>query len=820
MQEVKEKNNHKKTEKEHCFHCGELCENSTIKIGDNYFCCLGCKIVYELLKSNDLCNYYSFNNAPGISPKEAGNSTKYKYLEDEDVRRKLINFTDANTSTVTLYIPNMHCSSCVWLLESLFKLNPLILSSKVNFLRKEVSVTYEETGSSLRNVVELLSSIGYEPQINLDSLQKKINKDSDKELYIKIGVAGFCFANIMMLSFPEYLAGNEQVEPFLNQFFNYLTILLSLPVFFYSSIDYFRSALTGLKQKFINMDVPISIGIMALFIRSIFEIITGSGAGYMDSFTGLVFLLLVGKIFEKKTYDSLSFDRDYRSYFPISVTKKLPGDEVSIPLEKLKVGERIIVRNQELVPADSILINGTTHIDYSFVTGESNPVEKKSGDTIYAGGKVIGNIIDLDVIKDVNQSYLTQLWNDDAFKKKRDSKITTLANKVSQYFTMSVISIAATAAIYWMIVNPALVLNAFTAVLIVACPCALALSTPFTLGNTLRIFGKNKFYLKNTSVIEAMAKTNTIVFDKTGTITISKESAIEFVANDNMQNELTKIESGFVYSLVRQSNHPLSQQILKHLGNRDKFNVENFNEYPGDGIEGIINGKKVKLGSFSFTNPGLKEKPDVKNTRVYFLINNKIRGFFNFTNTYRPHLNKIVDKFLHKFDVKLITGDSESEKLTLVKIFKSEDNLFFRKLPIDKLNFIKKFQDIGKKVLMIGDGLNDAGALKQSDVGISISEDVNTFSPASDAILDAEQFHRLKDFMDFSKQSMKIIIASFIISFFYNIIGLSFAISGMLSPLIAAILMPVSSISVILFTTGATTFFARKKELLSARDLI
>ena len=163
MREVKEKKIHNKTENKYCFHCGELCESSTVRIGDNYFCCTGCKIVYELLKSNDLCNYYSFNTTPGISPKEAGNSTKYKYLEDDDVRRKLINFTDGNTSTVTFFIPNMHCSSCVWLLESLYKLNPLILSSKVNFLRKEVSVTYEETGSSLRNVVEILTSIGYEP---------------------------------------------------------------------------------------------------------------------------------------------------------------------------------------------------------------------------------------------------------------------------------------------------------------------------------------------------------------------------------------------------------------------------------------------------------------------------------------------------------------------------------------------------------------------------------------------------------------------------------------------------------------------------------
>ena len=814
METSQQVNIKKKVEQKYCAHCGDVCPNSNVHIGEKFFCCNGCKLVYELLEANDLCNYYSFEETPGNSPKEAGYATKFQYLEDQDVKQKLIDFTDGNTSTASFFIPGMHCSSCVWLLESLYRLSPLVISSQVDFLKKQLSVTFKETPTSLRELVELLASIGYEPQINLDSLHEQVDQDSNKELYIKIGVAGFCFANIMLLSFPNYLAGGSAVEPQLQKFFSALTILLSLPVFFYSAQGYFHSALNGWKQRYVNMDVPISIGILTLFFRSLYEILSSGAHGYMDSFAALVFLLLLGKLFEKKTFDTLSFERDYKSYFPVSVTIKKKNGETTIPLQKLHLGDRMVIRNHELVPADAVMINGNALIDYSFVTGESAPVKKISGDIVFAGGRQVGGAIELDVIKEVNQSYLTQLWNDDAFIKSHQSKVTTLANSISKYFTLVVIMLATLAAFFWLRTNISLALTAFTSVLIVACPCALALSTPFTLGNTLRIFGRQKFYLKNTAVIEALSKINAVVFDKTGTITRAQSSKIEFSPAPDSAAELSAQEAAIIYSLVRQSNHPLSQQIAFQLNQPKTSAVHNFKEHPGEGIEADVQGTKVKLGSYSFIygRPAGNVREDA--TRVYVVLNGKSRGFFRIANIYRPELGRTIENLSQKFDVKLLTGDGENEKQNLLQFFKNEKNLFFRQMPVDKLNFIRNLQKLGKRVLMVGDGLNDAGALKQSDVGVSVSEDVNTFSPASDAILDAGHFQKLTDFIDFSRTSMKIIVASFAISFLYNSIGLGFAMSGTLSPLIAAVLMPLSSISVILFTTGTTTFFAKRKGIL------
>jgi len=769
-------------------------------------------MVYEILDDSDMCAYYDIENMPGNSPKEAGLTTRFQYLDDESIRQKLITFSDGTSSKVILKVPDMHCSSCIWLLENLYKLNPGILASTVNFLKKEIAITFDNENLTLRGVVELLASIGYEPQINMDSLEQKISKDSDKDLYLKIGVAGFCFANIMLLSFPEYLSGGEEIEPQFRQFFGYLSIVLALPVFFYSSLNYFKSALNGWKQKMVNMDVPISLGIITLFIRSIYDIVSASGAGFMDSFTGLVFLLLIGKLFEKKTYDTLSFDRDYKSYFPVSVSRKTPeGDEI-IPLEKLQLGDRIIIRNGELIPADSVMINGEAYIDYSFVTGEAVPVKKVSGEIIYAGGKQVGASIEIDVIKEVSQSYLTQLWNDQVFAKKQESKITTLANSISRYFTIAVVSIATIAAIYWLPTSVSQALNALTAVLIIACPCALALSTPFTLGNTLRIFGKNQFYLKRISVIEALAKATVIVFDKTGTLTRSTRSNVEFFPVEN-KYQLTEEDRSAIVSLARQSSHPLSQQIFASLRETPYQPVQDYQEFPGEGISANVNNRKIRMGSSAFIYHTNTEITEEHASVVHAELDGKIIGYFKIENLYRNNLPGILKHLASRFKLFLLTGDNDREKPVLQQLFDNKAILKFSQSPFDKLKFIRQLNEDNEKVLMIGDGLNDAGALKQSNVGISVSDDINTFSPASDAILDGEQFHRLPDFLEFSRLSLKIILVSFGISFLYNFIGLAYAVQGMLSPLIAAILMPVSSISVILFTTGATTFFAKKKGL-------
>ncbi len=343
-----------------CYHCGDPCSNNDILVDDKHFCCNGCRTVYELLDGSDLCAYYDLNAAPGTSPKLDGASLKYGFLDDPEIQKELIEFSDGGRSRTTLILPSIHCASCIWLLENLQILHSGITMSRVNFLRKELTVTWKSDELGLRELVELLNRIGYEPRIRLEDVQKKGRDDSRKRLYMQVGIAGFAFGNIMLLSFPEYLVrGGDSVTPELRTIFIWLNFALSLPVVLYSGVDYMISAWKGLANKVINLDVPISLGILALFGRSLYEVFTWTGVGYFDSLAGLIFLLLLGKLFQAKTYETLSFERDYTSYFPIAVIRKGENGEESVAVTQLKQGDRIIVRNQELIPADSVLMEQT-----------------------------------------------------------------------------------------------------------------------------------------------------------------------------------------------------------------------------------------------------------------------------------------------------------------------------------------------------------------------------------------------------------------------------------------------------------------------------
>jgi Cu+-exporting ATPase len=792
-----------------CYHCGDICKDKSICIDDKYFCCSGCKTIFQILNQNQLCTYYNIDQFPGISPKKI-QSSKFDYLDDFNTTVKLLEFKDDKISKVTFYIPQMHCSSCIWLLENLYKLNPNILNSNVNFLRKELTLKFNHNNISLKEVVNIITAIGYEPQINLESVEKNSTVKSDKSLYYKIGIAGFCFGNIMLLSFPEYLSIGL-TETFFREFFGYLNLILSLPVFFYSASDYFISAFKGLRKKIINIDVPISLGVSVLFLRSANEVLILHGAGYFDSLSGLIFFLLIGKLLQDKTYAALNFERDYKAYFPLAVTIIQNGIEKFISVANLMVGNRIIIRQNEIVPADAILMNGDGLIDYSFVTGESNSVAKVSGEMIYAGGRQKAGVIELEVIKKVSQSYLTKLWNNDIFNKNSDSEFTNFSNIISKYFTIIVLAIAFISGIIWYSINTVVALNVFTAVLIVACPCALALSTPFTLGNTMRIFGRNRFYLKNSSIIEKIAKIGSIVFDKTGTITEPDKSDIIYSGK-----VLGLQQQKLIKSLVRNSTHPISKNILNSLNGEEYYPVTKFNEELGKGLSGVVFGHTIKIGTAEYV--GCSERNTTINllqTKTYISIDSELIGEFVFSNSYREGIGETIQNLSKNYQIFLLSGDNSGEKENLLKIFSDENQLNFKQSPEEKLLYIKKLQKGNKKVLMIGDGLNDAGALSQSDVGISVTNDVSNFTPACDAILDSRQINLIPEFFKFSKTSLYIIYVNFFISFIYNIIGLSFAVQGLLSPLLAAILMPLSSISVVLVATFATNFIAKKRGLLS-----
>ena len=785
-----------------CFHCGlTIPKDEEINFDEKKFCCTGCKTVYEIFSLNDLTCYYDFEKSPGATPQDI--KGKYDFLENETILSKVLEFQEGNTAIVSLNIPHIHCSSCIWILENLNRLQPGISISQVNFPEKKVRITYNSDIVSLKSIAYLLSSIGYEPYISLENYETGKNK-VDRSLTYKLGVAFFCFGNIMLLSFPEYFEIKEFWLDNYKPFFRWLIFLLALPSFLYSASGYYVSAYKSIKSKMLNIDIPIALGIVVMFIRSTFDIVMNYGSGFFDSLAGLVFFMLLGKMFQIKTYSFLSFERDFKSYFPIAVTRiNSNTSEESVPIYDVLKGDRLLIRNQELIPVDGILISEKAEIDYSFVTGEAVPITKKSGDKLFAGGKQIGKVIEMEVLHSVSQSYLTQLWSNEIFQKNVEQKHKTITDKISRYFTPILLLIALAGFGYWIFIDANIAFNVFTAVLIVACPCALALTAPFTFGNILRIMGKQKMYLKNALVIEQLAKVDTIVFDKTGTITTNKKSNITYEGE-----ALSEEDHVLIKNVLRASNHPLSRMLYDFLPESKRIKIDDFQEITGKGILASFEDKTIKIGSASFVESPELNSSEIEKTALHIKINDIYYGRFSFQNQYRDGLATLFLSLSKNYQIKVLSGDNDGERTNLETILPAGTELVFNQKPEQKLEFIKKLQEKGQNVMMVGDGLNDAGALAQSNVGISISENVNVFSPACDAILDASEFSRLDYFLKLSHKSITIIKMSFVLSLLYNIVGLTFAVTGNLLPLVAAIIMPLSTITIVSFVTLMSNYFS------------
>jgi Cu+-exporting ATPase len=795
------------TEKLTCTHCGDDCGADVIIFREKPFCCEGCKTVYELFTENGLEQYYALNKAPGASLKNVSGE-RFAFLDQPEITDKLISYKDDENVRITVEVPSIHCSSCIWLLENLHTLNPGVRFSTVNFNKKELTLLIDPQKTSLRDSAELLANIGYEPVIRLDKLSGKDSAPKkDYSRWYKIGVAGFCFGNIMLLTLPEYFDPSLAEDRAYSVFFRVMNVVLSLPAVFYVSPEYFRSAWGSLKAKSLNIDVPIALGILVIFLRSLFEIITDTGPGYLDSLCGLVFFMSIGRAFQQITYSGLNFERDYKSYFPVSAEVVDEEGERYVPVTDLKPGQTIRLRNGELCPADAVLLSEGGKFDAAFVTGESKPVNKKQGDKVFAGLKNVGHSSLMRIEKEVSRSYLTDLWNNKSFQK-AESRIQAITDRLSVYFTPVIIAISLIAfGVHGYMGNWAVAWNALTAVLIVACPCALALAAPFTFGNALRLLGRNRFYLKNAISLETLAVTDHIVFDKTGTITRAGEDDIEYEGKN-----LSADEKSALASLLKQSIHPLSKSLYRYLRTTGDGEVSEFREWEGKGIEARVDGSDWKAGSSAWL--GVPVPPSFYGqTSVWVSRDGIVLGGFRFRNRYRDGLKQTISEFGPHMKFSILSGDHPGEEVRLREYFPAGTEMIFNVLPQDKPRYLQELKDKGSMVMMAGDGLNDSGALKTADIGVSVSDNLNNFTPSSDAILDGRVFHKLPLFIRFARKSKNVVKAGFVISFLYNAVGLYLAVMGSLTPVFAAIIMPISSITVVSFVTLSVNYLAHRMKL-------
>lgn len=777
-----------------CRHCGDPCDDTAIRSGGEAFCCPGCASVYEILTREGLDGFYACEMAPGVSQRDQASRApdRFDALDDPAMAAAFIEFDDGRVARARLSIPSLHCASCVWLVERLWRIHAGVVGAEVDLLRRTARVTYRPDETSLRAIAERLASLGHEPVIALEQAAEAATA-ARRRLYRQIGVAGFAFGNIMIFSVPRYANGGPLEDGF-GRLFDLLNLAFAIPVLLFSASDWFRAAWRSLGARHVTLDLPVALGLAVIFARSVADILTGRGEGFMDSFSGLVFFLLVGRLFQQKTFDRMAFDRTYRSFFPLSVRVDRNWGTDVVPIEHVAPGDTIVVRPKELVPADAVALDGPGAIDYACVTGEQAPAWVASGDRVQAGGRVVGRTLRLRVTGAVSHSRLASLWANPLFRRTKTSWMTEVADRFGAWFTVFAVGLAMAGAIWWW-PDAGMSASVATAVLIIACPCALTMAAPVALGTAMGQLGQRGLHVKHTGVILDLSRIDTVAFDKTGTLTSAAEPVV--VAHGG---GLSDRDWRLARAAAAESVHPLSRALA--AAGPAEGRVTDVADTPGAGLHAMVDGHQVRIGRARFVGVA-DDDPALTHVSV-----DGRAGWARVSVPARDGIDEAIGRLRVDHDVHLVSGDHDADAPRWRDAF--EGRMAFRQSPGDKLTLVERLRSARRRVLMVGDGLNDAGALAAADVGLAVSDATAAIVPACDAVVSGEQVRNLPGYLAYARRARHVIVLAFAISVVYNAVGLTLAVLGALTPLVAAILMPVSSLTVIGLSAGGMRWSARR----------
>ncbi len=807
-----------------CKHCLQPCMNEQVSDTVGTFCCSGCQAVYHLINSHGLCDYYNMEEVasrPSLKLNTAGND--FQWLDHIEVVQELGIITQGGISNIEFHCPSIHCASCLYLLDNLHKFNKGIIKSQARFNDRKVSVWFSSELIKVSELAQILFQLGYSPVFesaeDASNNINKVNRKASNRLLTRLGIAGFAAGNTMMLSFPAYFGIDSEVFYRYEWIFPVLNILLAGTAVVYSAGDWFVRSVRDLRNGKLSVDVPIAMAIGVLFLRSIADIILQASPGFFDSLCGLIFLLLIGQWLQTRYYEGLEFEHSFSSFFPLMATIIDNGGDKQVLIKNLKPGHRIRLKAHELVPADSMVVFAEHSLaDQSFISGESRPVILKPGDKVFSGTRLLTGKLELEVLKAANQSWLNRLWNQASEAGTAKTEPTLFEKLFVRYFTAITFVVAFSALGYWFNEGDnTTAFNAFTAVLMVACPCAVTLAMPFSFNRALNHLAKSGFYARNAAVIEKLAHINHWVFDKTGTIT--QPYSENFKANIWQPAPQSQfMEPDKLFPIIKKAAelgaHPLLWELVRVIPQdlptgQDAMQVSEFEEIRGKGIKIKIHGKGTyHIGSPSFAFANNTSEP--LGSRVAISLNGEYLGSFILGHTLRPGAKNVLQTL--KGEKTILTGDNESG----TKLFQNPDmqalelDILFNQSPEAKRDFINNLNSKGQSVMMIGDGLNDSPAMKSAGVSLALIDRENGFSPAADCITKAPNLRYLPEWVKFSQETLSMVKIALGLSVVYNLIGVGLAASGELSPLFAAIFMPLSSLSVVALGVVLTDMKASK----------
>ena len=796
-----------------CNHCHlSFDEKIMIKENDLNFCCGGCQSVYHILKSENLDSFYEkLGNKTIKAPLQVSNDDLAKF-DSENFLNSYTTITKDGFVQIDLILEGIHCAACVWLNEKVLYDTKGVIEANINFTTNKARVVFNSDILKLSDIIKKIRSVGYNAYAYDSSIADKEASKAKQDYFVRIMVAVVCTMNIMMLSVAKYTGFFTGMSLEVKNMIHLAEFILATPVLFFSGFVFYKGAYFGLKNRIVNMDLLVSSGATMTYVYSLFVLFGAKGESYFDSVAMIITFVLIGKYLEvigkKSAIDTLD---KIKSTLPLEAVVIKDGKKETKALNLVQVGDLIELKIGEKVPVDGKIISGNASFDESSLTGESIPVYKKTGDNIFSGTVILDSTILFEVVKDFKNSTFSSIVTllEDSLNSK--PKIQTLANKISRRFSLIILSIAFITFLVWYYFGLDLGfyfegVNQFErsfitaiSVVVIACPCALALATPMASLVGISELAKKSLLFKEAKFIETIANATTVVFDKTGTLTKGEleVSFVEFFNKDERSINL-------LYSLLDSSNHPVSIAVKRYI--KENFEVSNVSLEDIKNIEAkglsaryenieILGGNEALLKEFDVK---INIHLNSKFTQYLFCIDKKIVANFELKDELKDDAKELIE-YLKEQNIEsiMLTGDNNFVASSIAKELEIS-NYKANLTPKDKADFIKDLKNSGKTVVMVGDGVNDSVALASSDVAIAMGNSADVSMMVSDVVMLNSKLKSLKDAFIISKKTYKHIKQNLAFSLIYNTITIPIAAAGFIIPLFAALSMSLSSLVVVL----------------------
>ena len=788
----------------------------TINGQKKLFCCHGCKGVYRLINEEELGEFYAKRDSSWIPGPPAESRIDISAFAD------IVKQT-GNESEIDLFFHGIRCASCVWLIERMLLKTEGVKFVRLNYATHKAKIRWDSSVVSLEKLLKKVNAIGYTPKLVTQGGSDEFTK-ARRDLLLRFGTAAFFSMQLMVFSTALYAGYFQGIASGTRTLLQLLSLLLATPILFYSGYPFIRGSITGLRNLNFNMDLLIVTGAGSAYLYSIYQIFIG-GEVYFDTSAMIITLILLGRYIETGAKARASevitrllslSPKEARLVKQSAEHEQQTVDGISdlqyqmVPVSDIKEGSLILIKPGERIPLDGTVAEGSSEVDESPLTGESRPVSKHTGSEVFSGTQNLYGSFVFEVKRIGEDTVLSHIIKTVEDAQARRAPVQALADRVVGYFVPAVLTLSFITAVFWLLSGSALtvaVMNAVS-VLVIACPCALGLATPLAiLTGTTRGASKGIF-IKGGDVIERAKDIDTVVLDKTGTITEGKPELATFKALGISNNEALRLAS----SLERLSEHSIGKAIVTGGAGMQAYSVSDFAAYPGRGVKGNINRKAALIGNKIFIgSEGVDDmlsgeltswihaEEDSGRTAVYLSYEGKIAGIFIISDTIRGEARETV-KEIEKTgsSVLMITGDNNKAALSVAKeIGISEDKVTAQKSPAEKAEEIMRMQGKGRRVMMVGDGINDAPALVQADIGVAMGRATDIALESADIVLMRNDLRMIPETLRLSKATYNVIRQNLFWAFIYNIVAVPLALTGMLHPIIAAIAMTLSSLSVV-----------------------